>query len=112
MRLYLLALLFGLSACAAPTTAPQATLAPSETPAPVQATAPVGPEAATEIELALIQQASQIMSCHSGVAVSPDVFGFICDAGAGHSTAAQLARRSRRLRRHRPDLRARSARPV
>lgn len=39
-----------------------------------------------------MQQASQILECVPATAVAADTFGFYCEAGAGHGTAAQLTR--------------------
>lgn len=39
-----------------------------------------------------MQQASQILECVPATAAAADTFGFYCEAGAGHGTAAQLTR--------------------
>ncbi len=89
LKTYVLILALALAACANATASPP-TAAP--TPAPTESSFPtLDPN--LEIELALMQQAAQVLGCvRPGAAVAADTFGFLCEAGAGHSTAAQLTR--------------------
>lgn len=90
MKKHLLILTLALSACASPAT-PQATVAPAATSEHSLASAIAAPPE-IDVELVLMQQASQILECVPATAVAADTFGFYCEAGAGHGTAAQLTR--------------------
>lgn len=79
--------MLALSACggpAAPQTAPAAATEHSLAPTTLPLDA--------DVELVLMQLASQILECLPATAAAADDFGFYCEAGAGHGTAAQLTR--------------------
>ncbi|MBM4423264.1 MAG: hypothetical protein FJ030_07710 [Chloroflexi bacterium] len=85
-RVMLIVAVFALSACASPATPPPTAAAPEAiaTPAPQEVSA--------DVELLVMQQASQILGCAPANAPAAGTFGFFCEAGAGHGTAATLTR--------------------